>query len=61
MSDQERPLVRTYLRVADVDAAVKRAAQLGAIIALERMEIAGRGTIAIYVIGGIEQGIWQVS
>ena len=60
MHDQEKPLVRTYLRVADIDAAVKRAAELGAEIAIESMEIPGRGKIAIYFIGGIEQGLWQV-
>ena len=58
--DQESAIVRTYLQVADIDSAVKRAAELGAMIALEPMTIAGRGKIAIYVIGGIEQGIWQV-
>lgn len=60
LSDQEKPIVRTYLRVADLDAAVKRAAELGATIALESMEIPGRGKIAIYFLGGIEQGLWQV-
>ena len=60
MGDQEEPIVRTYLRVADLDAAVKRAAQLGATIAIESMEIPGRGKIAIYFLGGIEQGLWQV-
>ncbi len=60
MHDQEKPIVRTYLRVADIDTAVKRAAQLGATVALEPMEIPGRGKIAVYVLGGIEQGLWQV-
>ena len=60
MSDHERPIVRTYLRVADVEVAVKKAAQLGATVALEPTDIPGRGRIAIYFIGGIEQGLWQV-
>lgn len=60
MSDEERPIVRTYLRVADIDAAVKRAAQLGATVALEPMDIPGRGKVAIYFLGGIEQGLWQL-
>lgn len=60
MSDQEKPLVRTYLRVTDVEAAVERAAALGAEIALPSMEIPGHGTIAIYLHGGVEQGLWQV-
>lgn len=60
MHDQEKPIVRTYLRVADVDTAVKRAAQLEATVALEPTEIPGRGKVAIYLVGGIEQGLWEV-
>jgi predicted enzyme related to lactoylglutathione lyase len=60
MNDQETPIVRTYLRVADIDTAVKRAAQLGATVALEPMAIPGRGRVAIYFLGGIQQGLWQV-
>ena len=60
MHEQEKPIVRTYLRVADLDAAVKRAAEMGAEVAIESMEIPGRGKIAIYFLGGIEQGLWQV-
>ena len=60
MSEQEKPVVRTYVRVADLSAAVRRAAELGAEIALESMEIPGQGTIAIFIHGGIEHGVWQV-
>lgn len=60
MSDHEKPLVRTYLRVADIDQAVNDAERLGAMIALGPTELAGHGRIAIYVHGGIEQGIWQL-
>ncbi len=57
---EEKPTVRTYLRVTDVEASAQKAAQLGAIIALEPTEIPGHGRIAIYIHGGIEQGLWQV-
>ncbi len=60
MSEMEKPIVRTYLRVEDLKSAVREAAKQGATIALESMEIPGRGTIAIYRYGGIEQGLWQV-
>jgi predicted enzyme related to lactoylglutathione lyase len=60
MHEQEKPIVRSYLRVADLEGAVKQAGERGAEIALERMEIPGHGTIAIYLYGGIEQGLWQV-
>jgi predicted enzyme related to lactoylglutathione lyase len=60
MHDQEKPIVRTYLRVTDIETAVKGAAQLRAKIALEPVEIPGHGKIAIYLYAGIEQGLWQV-
>lgn len=60
MRSSELPVVRTYLRVADIDAASARVAELGATIALGPTELPGRGKIAIYLLGGIEQGIWQV-
>lgn len=60
MRSHEGPIVRTYLRVTDVEVAVKKAAQLGARIALEPTDIPGRGRIAIYLFSGIEQGIWQL-
>src|SRR5688572_5840350 len=60
LRDTEASIVRTYLRVADLDQAVRRAQQLGAKIAIDRMEIPGHGTIAIFFIGGIEQGLWQL-
>jgi len=61
MSEHETPIVRTYLMVADVENAVRDAERLGATIALGPTELPGHGRIAIYMVGGIEQGIWQVS
>ena len=60
MHEQEKPTVRTYIRVLDILSAIQRAAELGATVALEPVDIAGRGEIAIYLYGGIEQGLWQV-
>ncbi len=60
MHEMEKPIVRTYLRVEDVELATKRAEELGAEIALPPMDIPGRGRIAIYFIGGVEQGVWQL-
>lgn len=61
MHEQEDPVVRPYLRVADIDAAVQRAAEVGATIALEPMEIPGRGRVAICFFGRIQQGLWQAA
>lgn len=60
MSEEEKPMTRTYLRVDDLDQAVKNAAGSGASILLDKMELPGHGIIAIYEIGGVEQGLWQV-
>lgn len=59
MGDQETPVVRAYLLVDDLDAAVARAREQGAEIALEGMEIPGRGRIAIFFQGGIQHGLWE--
>lgn len=59
--DEERGLVvRTYMRVADLDRAVATARDNGATIALPSMDVGKYGTIAIYVIEGVQQGLWQV-
>jgi len=60
MHEQETPIVRTYLRVSAIETAVQKAAELGAEILLGPMEIPGHGTIAIYMNGGIQQGLWQL-
>ncbi len=60
MHDAEKPAVRTYLKVSDVDAAVAEAERLGAVVALPPTDIPGQGRIAICIHGGIEQGLWQL-
>lgn len=59
MRPDEAPVVRPYLLVDDIPAAIKTAKTAGAEIAIPSMEIPGHGTIAIYVLGGIEHGLWQ--
>lgn len=59
MRPTETPVVRPYIMVDDLAAAVEAARAAGAQIALPAMEIPGRGTIAIYILGGIEHGLWQ--
>jgi len=39
---------------------VQLAEGAGAQIALPRMELADRGTIAIDVLGGVQHGLWQL-
>lgn len=60
LSDREAPIVRPYLLVDDLAAAVEAAAAAGAIVALPSMELPGHGKCAIVNLGGIEHGLWQV-
>ncbi|RMH37461.1 MAG: hydroxylase [Deltaproteobacteria bacterium] len=55
----ELPVVRPYLLVDDLAARVDAARAAGAEIAIEAMKIPGHGTIAIYLLGGVEHGLWQ--
>ena len=60
MHVQETPVVRPYVRVADLEAATRNAERSGATILLESMDLAGWGRISIVELGGIQQGLWQV-
>ncbi|MFG0317693.1 MAG: VOC family protein [Planctomycetota bacterium JB042] len=55
----ESPVVRPYLLVDDIAAAVKAAEEAGAVIAHPPFELEGHGTFAIFIQGGIEHGLWQ--
>ena len=59
MRETEKPVVRPYLLVDDIEAAVKAARDAGAEIAMPPMPIPGQGTFSIYILGGIEHGLWQ--
>lgn len=60
MHEQEAPITRSYVRVANVADTVARAKRHGAEILLDAMTLGRHGTIAIWRIGGIEQGVWQL-
>ncbi len=60
MHATEKALIRLYIRVQDIEAYVQKVTQTGGKILLEPMKIPGYGIIAIYEIGGIEKGLWQV-
>ena len=59
MRETEAPVVRPYVRVRDIAAAARAAESAGGQIALPPTEIPGQGTIVIYIMGGIEHGLWQ--
>jgi len=60
MRETEEPVVRPYLLVEDIGAAVHTAQAAGAEIAMAPMEIPGQGKFAIYILGGIQHGLWQL-
>ena len=56
----EDPVVRPYVLVDDIEAAVEVAEEQGALIAHPPLEIpGGHGTFAIYLLGGNDHGLWQ--
>lgn len=57
---EERPVVRPYILVDDIEAAVKAAEAAGAEVLMPPTEIPGQGTFAIYYLGKIEHGLWQL-
>lgn len=60
MDAAEKPLTRTYVRVPDVERAAKEAERLGALVALAPVELGSHGKIAIFIVGGVEQGAWEL-
>ncbi len=60
LRDTETPVVRPYVLVEDINAAVSAAAEAGAEIAMTPTEIVGYGQFAIVIHGGIESGLWQI-
>lgn len=61
MHESEEPIVRAYLRVEDLDAAVESARKSGAEIALPSMDLPGHGRIAITIHGGVQHGLWETA
>ena len=60
LRDSEKPIVRHYILVEDIQATVDTAAKSGAEVAVPPMELPGHGTCAIVIQDGIEAGFWQL-
>ncbi len=56
----EKPVVRPYILVGDIEAAVSAAVVVGAAVIVPPMKLAGYGTCAILHRDGIESGLWQL-
>jgi len=59
MRDSETPIVRPYWLVDDIDSALAAAVAAGGELAHPAMEIPGHGKFAIYLVGGVNHGLWQ--
>lgn len=59
LADYEQPIVRTYLEVTDIQKAIKDAEAAGAAIAYPPTKQGDTGTWAIYILGGVQMGLWQ--
>lgn len=60
MREDEEPVVRPYLLVDDIEAAVKAAEEAGGEFAMYATEVPGHGKFAIYFQGGIQYGLWEL-
>ncbi|MEM8985746.1 MAG: hydroxylase [Pseudomonadota bacterium] len=60
LRDDEEPVVRPYMLVDDIEAASIAAEAAGAEFAMRATEIPGQGKFAIYVLGEIQHGLWQL-
>lgn len=58
--DEGAPVVRPYLRVENIEAAIASAEATGAEFAMLATEIPGHGKFAIYFQGGIQYGLWEL-
>jgi len=59
LADHEQPIVRTYLEVDDISSAIAKAEAAGAVIAYPPTRQGETGTWAIYILGGVQSGLWQ--
>lgn len=59
MRETEEPVVRPYILVDNMEAAVEAAKAAGGQFAMLPTEIPGQGKFSIYFLGGIQYGLWQ--
>jgi hypothetical protein len=60
LRDTEKPVVRAYWLVHDIEAALDAASKQGAFVAHSPLEIPGTGTFAIYIQGEVDHGLCQL-
>ncbi len=59
LAEHEQPIIRIYFAVDDIEKAVEEAQALGAEIAYPPTKQGETGTWAIYILDGVQHGLWQ--
>ncbi|GJM43185.1 MAG: hypothetical protein DHS20C21_00270 [Gemmatimonadota bacterium] len=59
LAEHEQPIIRSYLEVDDIAKAVADAEEAGAVVAYPPTRQGDTGTWAIYILGGVQIGLWQ--
>ena len=59
LADHEQPIIRPYLAVDDIALAISQAEAKGAVVAYPATQQGDTGTWAIYIVGGLQVGLWQ--
>ena len=59
LAEHEQPITRVYFEVDDITKAVEAAEAAGALIAYPPTRQGETGTWAIYILDGIQYGLWQ--
>jgi len=60
LRETEKPIVRHYILVNDIQTTVNAAEKAGAEVAVPPMKLPGHGQCAIVIHNGIESGFWQL-
>ena len=59
LAPHKQPIMRTYLAVEDIQQAVKKAEEHGAMVAYPPTGQGKQGTFAIVIQGDVQHGLWQ--
>jgi predicted enzyme related to lactoylglutathione lyase len=59
LAAHEQPILRVYVAVEDIQQAVTKAEDSGAMVAYPPTRQGDRGSFAIVIHGGVQHGLWQ--
>ena len=59
LADHEQPITRTYIAVDDIEKAVEAVKANGGMVAYPPTKQGDTGTWAVYILDGVQMGLWQ--